>query len=140
MDDCAQPFKIVIVTGGGGGMGQAAAKRFAGAGAKTFVFGRTLETLQESAALSTKIAPIVCDVADSASIISGMAEVLKHGTPQALVHTSCINIADRFMAQADSVRIASTETWQKVMDINSQLINPSAACPHKSAHPGWIGD
>jgi hypothetical protein len=51
--------KIVIVTGGGGGMGQAAAKRFAQAGAKTFVFGRTLESLQESAALSPNITPVV---------------------------------------------------------------------------------
>ena len=59
--------KIVIVTGGGGGMGQAAAKRFADAGAKTFVFGRTLESLQETAALSKNILPIVCDVADTAS-------------------------------------------------------------------------
>ena len=44
--------KIVIVTGGGGGMGQSAAKRFADAGAKTFIFGRTLESLQATAALS----------------------------------------------------------------------------------------
>ena len=64
--------KIVIVTGGGGGMGQAAAKRFAEAGAKTFVFGRTLESLQESAALSPNIIPIVCDVADGASVASAM--------------------------------------------------------------------
>jgi NAD(P)-dependent dehydrogenase (short-subunit alcohol dehydrogenase family) len=110
--------KIVIVTGGGGGMGQAAAKRFAEAGAKTFVFGRTLESLQESAAISPNIIPIVCDVADSASIVSGMAEVLKHGTPHALIHTAGINTPDRFMAHADPARIASTETWQKVMDIN----------------------
>ncbi|MCX6854276.1 MAG: SDR family NAD(P)-dependent oxidoreductase, partial [Verrucomicrobia bacterium] len=110
--------KIVIVTGGGGGMGQAAAKRFAEAGAKTFVFGRTLESLQESASLSPNIIPIVCDVTDSASIVSGMAEVLKHGTPHALIHTAGINTPDRFMAHADPSRVASRETWQKVMDIN----------------------
>ena len=68
--------KIVIVTGGGGGMGQAAAKRFAEAGAKTFVFGRTLESLHESAVLSENIIPVVCDVADSASVAAAMAEVL----------------------------------------------------------------
>lgn len=110
--------KIVIVTGGGGGMGQAAAKRFAEAGAKTFVFGRTLESLQESAALSTNIVPVVCDVADSGSVAAAMAEVLQHGVPFALIHTAGINTPDRFMAHADPARIATEESWRKVMDIN----------------------
>ena len=110
--------QIVIVTGGGGGMGQAAAKRFAEAGAKTFVFGRTLESLQECASLSSNIVPVVCDVADAASIGSAMEVVLTHGVPNVLIHTAGINTPDRFMAHGDPGRIASLETWQKVMDIN----------------------
>jgi NAD(P)-dependent dehydrogenase (short-subunit alcohol dehydrogenase family) len=110
--------QIVIVTGGGGGMGQAAAKRFAEAGAKTFVFGRTLESLQESASFSPNIVPVVCDVADAASIGSAMEVVLTHGVPNVLIHTAGINTPDRFMAHGDPGRIASLETWQKVMDIN----------------------
>jgi NAD(P)-dependent dehydrogenase (short-subunit alcohol dehydrogenase family) len=110
--------QIVIVTGGGGGMGQAAAKRFAEAGAKTFVFGRTLESLQECASFSPNIVPVVCDVADAASIGSAMEVVLKHGAPNVLIHTAGINTPDRFMAHGDPGRIASLETWQKVMDIN----------------------
>jgi NAD(P)-dependent dehydrogenase (short-subunit alcohol dehydrogenase family) len=110
--------QIVIVTGGGGGMGQAAAKRFAEAGAKTFVFGRTLESLQECASFSPNIVPVVCDVADAASIGSAMEVVSKHGAPNVLIHTAGINTPDRFMAHGDPGRIASLETWQKVMDIN----------------------
>ena len=110
--------KIVIVTGGGGGMGQAAAKRFAEAGAKTFIFGRTLESLQETAALSSNIVPVVCDVAEAESVATALETVLEHGTPHVLVHTAGINTPDRFMAHADPARIASTATWQKVMDIN----------------------
>jgi NAD(P)-dependent dehydrogenase (short-subunit alcohol dehydrogenase family) len=110
--------KIVIVTGGGGGMGQAAAKRFAEAGAKTFVFGRTLDSLQETAARSPNIIPIVCDVAEPASVTTAVDEVLKHGVPFALIHTAGINTPDRFMAHADPARIASAETWQKVIEIN----------------------
>jgi NADP-dependent 3-hydroxy acid dehydrogenase YdfG len=110
--------KIVIVTGGGGGMGQAAAKRFAEAGAKTFVFGRTLESLEETAALSTNIVPVVCDVAEPASVAAALEEVLKSGVPFALIHTAGINTPDRFMAHADPARIASAETWQKVIEIN----------------------
>lgn len=110
--------KIVIVTGGGGGMGQAAAKRFAEAGAKTFIFGRTMESLQETAALSPNIVPVVCDVAEAASVATALETVLKHGVPYALIHTAGINTPDRFMAHTDPARIASSETWQKVMDIN----------------------
>ena len=110
--------KIVIVTGGGGGMGQAAAKRFADAGAHTFIFGRTLDSLQETAALSKNITPVVCDVADPSSVAAAFAEVLKHGTPFALIHTAGINTPDRFMAHADPARIASEETWRKVIEIN----------------------
>lgn len=108
----------MIVTGGGGGMGQAAAKRFANAGAKTFVFGRTLESLQESAALSANIIPVVCDVAEGASVAAAMETVLKTGVPHALIHTAGINTPDRFMAHVDSTRIASEESWRKVMEIN----------------------
>ncbi len=110
--------KIVIVTGGGGGMGQAAAARFAKAGARTFVFGRTLESLRETAELDANITPVVCDVADSASVAAAMETVLKHGAPLALIHTAGINTPDRFLTHADPSRIASEESWRKVMDIN----------------------
>ena len=110
--------KIVIVTGGGGGMGQQAARRFAEAGAKTFVFGRTLESLQETASLSKHIIPVVCDVADASSVGAALEEVLKHGVPLALIHTAGINTPDRFMAHADPSRIASAESWRRVMEIN----------------------
>lgn len=110
--------KIVIVTGGGGGMGQAAARRFALAGAKTFVFGRTVDSLQATAALSPNIIPIACDVACTSSVAAAMEVVLQHGTPFALIHTAGINTPDRFMAHADPARLASAETWKQVMEVN----------------------
>jgi NAD(P)-dependent dehydrogenase (short-subunit alcohol dehydrogenase family) len=110
--------KIVIVTGGGGGMGQAAAKRFADAGANTFDLGRTLDSLKETAALSPNIIPLVCDVADSTSITAAVETILEHGPPDALIHTAGINTADRFMAHDDPSKLASEETWKSVLDIN----------------------
>lgn len=110
--------KIVIITGGGGGMGQAAAKRFADAGAKTFIFGRTRDSLAESAALNPGIVPVVCDVSDPASISAAMDTVLQTGTPDVLIHTAGINTPDRFMAHADPAKLAGEETWQQVLDIN----------------------
>ena len=110
--------KIVIVTGGAGGMGQATAKLFAEAGALTFVFGRTIESLRETARLSQRIFPVCCDVSDSASVKSALDEVLLKGAPDVLVHTAGINTPDRFMAHTDPSRVASEATWQQVMDIN----------------------
>lgn len=110
--------KIVVVTGGAGGMGQAAALLFAKAGASTFIFGRSIESLRETAKLSPRIIAVRCDVADSASVTAAMDEVLFQGTPDVLIHTAGINTPDRFMAHADPSRIASEATWQKVMDIN----------------------
>ncbi|MEM1441572.1 MAG: SDR family oxidoreductase [Verrucomicrobiota bacterium] len=110
--------KVVIVTGGAGGMGQASARRFADAGAKTFVFGRTLASLEETAELSPNLVPVVCDVADTASIAEAMATVMEAGAPDLLVHTAGINTADRFMSHEDESRIAGEETWKKMLDIN----------------------
>ena len=113
--------KIVIVTGGGGGMGQSAAKRFADAGAKTFIFGRTLDSLQATAALSPRITSIVCDVADSASVADALAQVLQHGPIAALIHTAGINTPDRFMAHADPSKLASEASWRSVMGVVNMI-------------------
>ena len=110
--------KIVIVTGGGGGMGRATAQRFAGAGAKTFVFGRTAEKLQETATGSPRITPVICDVSDSASVSGAMEQVLPHGIPAALIHTAGINTADRFLAHADPAKVAGEESWRSVLNVN----------------------
>jgi NAD(P)-dependent dehydrogenase (short-subunit alcohol dehydrogenase family) len=111
--------KTVIVTGGGGGMGQSAAKRFADAGATTFVLGRTLEALQESAALSENIIPVTCDVADPACVAAALETIQQQaGVPDVLIHTAGINTSDRFMVHADPSKIASNESWKSVLDIN----------------------
>jgi len=110
--------KIVIVTGGGGGMGQAAARKFDVAGARTFVFGRTMESLRETAALSPNITPVACDVADGGSVSAALDTVLEHGVPDTLIHAAGINTPDRFMAHADPARLVSEESWRRVMEIN----------------------
>ncbi len=99
-------------------MGQAAAKRFAEAGAKTYVLGRTLEALEATARLSDNITPLVCDVADSESVDKALARILQDGPPHALVHTAGINTADRFMANRDPAKIASEATWKTMLDVN----------------------
>ena len=110
--------KIAIVTGGGGGMGQAAAKRFASAGANVFALGRTLESLKETSDFSSRIIPLVCDVACPDSVSSAFDSILVKGVPDVLIHTAGINTADRFMAHEDPSKLASHESWKNVLDIN----------------------
>ena len=110
--------KLVIVTGGGGGMGKATAQCFADAGAKVYVLGRSTDALQTAAAYSENITPLVCDVADSASVRSAVSAILENGVPDALIHTAGINTPDRFMAHPDPSKIASEESWKSVLDVN----------------------
>ncbi|MEM7384183.1 MAG: SDR family oxidoreductase [Verrucomicrobiota bacterium] len=110
--------KTVIITGGGGGMGQSAARRFAEAGATAYVLGRTRESLDEAAAFSPKILPLVCDVADPTSIARAMETIEASGGPHALIHTAGINTPDRFVAHEDDSKVASESSWERVLDVN----------------------
>jgi NAD(P)-dependent dehydrogenase (short-subunit alcohol dehydrogenase family) len=107
--------KTVIVTGGGGGMGAAAAQRFAAAGARVFALGRTMASLEEAAGGHENITPITCDVADPESVAAAFAQT---GVPDAVVHTAGINTPDRFAAHDDPDKVASLESWKRVLDIN----------------------
>ena len=129
--------RIVVVTGGGGGMGQAAAKRFADAGASVFVLGRTLESLEATADHSDRISPIACDVADTGSVATALKVVLEQGVPDVLIHTAGINTADRFMAHEDPSKLASEETWKSVLEVNVQgVVNMIQAVARPMAENG----
>ncbi|MGK0186010.1 MAG: NAD(P)-dependent dehydrogenase (short-subunit alcohol dehydrogenase family) [Verrucomicrobiales bacterium] len=110
--------KVVIVTGGSGGMGRAAAMRFAQAGARTFALGRTQEALDAVAGELENITPVVCDVADQKSVDQAMSIILKTGAPDVLIHTAGINTPDRFVVHSDESRVASEESWKRVLEIN----------------------
>jgi len=73
--------KVAIITGGGAGMGKAAAMGFAKEGAKVYIVGRTEETLKATAAeykgKDGKIIPAVGDVSDRKDIKAVAAKVLK---------------------------------------------------------------
>jgi NAD(P)-dependent dehydrogenase (short-subunit alcohol dehydrogenase family) len=67
---------VAVVTGGGSGIGRAAAVALAGAGFPVVVAGRRLEPLEEAAGeAGGGAAAIVCDVADPASVSALFAEV-----------------------------------------------------------------
>ena len=54
--------RVVIITGGGTGIGRAAAFQFVREGARVMIVGRRAAPLQEVAALSDRILPIPADL------------------------------------------------------------------------------
>lgn len=60
--------RVVIITGGGTGIGRAAALLFAETGAWVLVVGRRAGPLEETAADSDRIVPLAADISDEAEI------------------------------------------------------------------------
>lgn len=54
--------RVVIITGGGTGIGRAAAIQFAGAGARVVIAGRRAAPLEETASVSDRIVPVPADL------------------------------------------------------------------------------
>jgi C-7 ketoreductase len=64
----------VIVTGGGSGIGRAAARRFAEVGDQVLIVGRRLRSLEETANRNPRIRPFAADLAEP----GGPARVIEH--------------------------------------------------------------
>lgn len=107
---------VVAVTGASRGIGAAIALELAGAGYTVAALtrqGRGVERDDIDAKLTVKIVPVVCDVADSASIESAITEVSALGTFSALVNNAGIWKGER------SAQL-STDDYQLVMDTNAR--------------------
>ncbi|MEU0564041.1 SDR family oxidoreductase [Nonomuraea sp. NPDC005983] len=68
--------RTVLITGGGTGIGRAAARQFAAAGAEVLVVGRTAERLAETAKEAPGIRTFVADVADPDAPVGIVAAAL----------------------------------------------------------------
>ena len=110
--------KIVIITGGGSGIGLAAAQRLAGAGATIVIAGRTLEKLQE-AKRSIEAAGGTChiyqaDLADLAAADRFIDQVLAdHGHVDIL-----INNAGRSIRRAVEHSYDRFHDYERTIQIN----------------------
>jgi 2-hydroxycyclohexanecarboxyl-CoA dehydrogenase len=108
--------KVVIVTGGGGGIGGATCKRFAASGAKVAVFD-----ISEKAASDTVAAirveggvaeAFICDIADHAKVIGAVEDVRrKLGPIDVLVNNAGWDIFRPFLK-------TTPEEWQRLIAIN----------------------
>lgn len=110
--------RVVIVTGGGGGIGAAMGRQFAQNGAKVVLAGRTQETLRavvdEITAAGGTACYVITDVGDKASA-THMVEfaVAQYGRLDVLVNNAGINggTDDR-----KPIHEYSDELWQRIMN------------------------
>jgi len=104
--------KVAWVTGGGSGIGLAAAAEMAKAGAKVVISGRSEATLKQ-ALKSVKGESIACDVGDKAQVAKAAAEIHKrHRRVDILVNSAGINLPKR------NFRDVTNEGWDEIVRIN----------------------
>jgi NAD(P)-dependent dehydrogenase (short-subunit alcohol dehydrogenase family) len=125
---------VILITGGGAGIGRAAARRFAALGAQVVVTGRREAALQALAAESPQISYVLADASDTddaARTVSAVVE--RHGRLDVLVNNAGAGaILPLEHAGADQVRAIFA----------TNVIGPSllatAALPHLKAARGAI--
>jgi NADP-dependent 3-hydroxy acid dehydrogenase YdfG len=109
--------KIAWVTGGGSGIGQAAAVELAKGGAKVVVTGRRATSLAETQDLIDRAGgqadAEAVDVADRDAVeLAGRAIFSRHGRVDILVNCAGVNIPKRFLKD-----LAASE-WDRVVEAN----------------------
>ena len=104
--------KVAWITGGGSGIGLAAAIELAKLGAKVAISGRTRTTL-DAAAKQVKADSYVCDVGDKHQVASTATEIQsRYGRVDILVNSAGINLPKR------SFRDVSAEGWDEIVGVN----------------------
>ena len=121
--------KIALVTGGGSGIGAAAAEGLAAEGAQVVIAGRRMERLAAIAAKAPgAIRPVTCDVSDGAAVAALFADLAAcEGGVGLLVNAAGI-YTQAPLASFDM------EEWRRTVEVN--LIG-AANCIH-GALPGML--
>ncbi|MGE0155036.1 MAG: SDR family NAD(P)-dependent oxidoreductase [Reyranellaceae bacterium] len=126
--------KVVIVTGGSSGIGRAAARRFAEAGAKVIITGRRAEALEEAASDHRGISALVADAVAPQDAARTVAKVVEtHGRLDVLVNNAG---AGAILPLAD----ATAERIESIFAVNvvGASLLATAALPHLAAAKGAI--
>ena len=108
--------KIAVVTGGGSGIGLGVASSLCAAGCRVIIAGRGEEKLTAAAKsiAENPPLPVVCDVANRASVANLIAFATeKLGLVDILVNSAGINVARRKMCDLDPA------DFDKIMSVNA---------------------
>jgi citronellol/citronellal dehydrogenase len=116
-DGAPRPWSLTgrtaLVTGGGTGIGRACALTLAERGAKVYVLGRTLETLEGTRDLAPaeSVESIVADVREADQIDEALARILQTGPLDILVN----NAGGQFLSAAEQI---TPKGFRAVMRLN----------------------
>ncbi|MEZ4664154.1 MAG: SDR family oxidoreductase [Caldilineaceae bacterium] len=109
--------KIVLITGGGTGVGEAAAAAFAAEGAQVAITGRRAEKLAQVCQAISAAKPVRYFAADMAnrSQIAALVEWVNAelGPVDILVSNAGVNVRERKLAEL------SLENWDYIMNVNA---------------------
>ena len=88
--------RVVIVTGGAKGIGEAISRTFAGEGANVCIFGRSVEEgaklVRDLAACGQHVQSFVCELTDAAAVRAAVGEVMaRHGRIDVVVNNAGVN-------------------------------------------------
>src|SRR5437763_2443986 len=100
-----------LITGGGTGIGAAAAALLGGAGAKLSLLGRRMEPLQ-AVAKSHSGTPIQCDVTDSRRIVAAYEEARAANGPIELL------VVNAGIAESAPFHKMTRESWDRIIAVN----------------------
>lgn len=131
--------KVAIVTGGGGGIGSAVARRLVSEGARVAV----ADIFEESA---KRVADSLGDAAIAVAFDAASADSVKALVDQTVGHFGKLDILHNNAAMTDPVKSAQDTTaidipmaiWQEILDVNltGYLLGCRYAIPHMIANGG----
>ncbi|MDR6550223.1 SDR family oxidoreductase [Paenibacillus qinlingensis] len=138
--------KVVIITGGGGGIGLAAARLFAAKGAKVLITGRQIAPLEEIAASEPNMKAFVADVSDPESASKTVAAAIEHwgrldivvnnaggGVIQPLADVSAKSINDIFAVNVMGPTLLAAAAIPHLEKTKGTIVNMSSTYGSKAA-------
>jgi NAD(P)-dependent dehydrogenase (short-subunit alcohol dehydrogenase family) len=117
--------QVIVVTGGGSGLGRAAALELSACGATVVVAGRRMEPLEETSSLCERTCEaVVCDIREEeqvAALVDGVLE--RHGRIDTLVN----NAGGQYMSPAEDLTAKGFETVVRLNLIGTWLMTHAVA-------------
>ena len=138
--------QVVIVTGGGSGIGRAAAIQFAQAGANVAIVGRRIASLEETARASDRIYPICADVVSEEDIARVVESTVRRwGRINVLVNNAGAfaqspleSVDARMISSLFATNVLSPSLLTKaaipfLKEMHGAIVNVSSTFGHKAA-------